>query len=74
MDDQQNYTKQYRDFFSAPAGQQFIQKIDDMIASNHEQAENEPEYAGVYMSRAKGNRQIADMIKSMTTEVQRIKQ
>jgi len=57
----------YQSFFlKAEAGKHYVQKLTELIDTNHRKAENEPELSRDYMQRAKGLREALDMITSLT--------
>lgn len=53
-------------YFESAAGIEFLKTLNDMINANHVSAENDPDKSRDYMQRAKGNREIQDVIKSLT--------
>lgn len=59
---------EYIVFFASPAGLQLLTTITGMIDSNHEKAENVPEHARDHVQRAKGNREVLNLIKSLMIE------
>lgn len=62
------FSKEYKQFFESPAGTEFLTTMTNMIDSNHEKAENEPDKSRDYMQRAKGNREVLNVVKSILAE------
>jgi len=60
---------EHKVYFDSPAGLELLTSISNMIDSNHEKAENEPDYARDHMQRAKGNREVLNMINTMKEKV-----
>lgn len=59
----------YQSFFiKAEAGQQFMKHLSELITTQHEKAENEPELSRDYVQRAKGVREVIQHIQSMSAE------
>jgi hypothetical protein len=55
----------YRDFFKdSQAGEHFTNSLAYLIEQNHHKAENEPDNARDYTQRAKGVREVLDVINS----------
>lgn len=59
------FAKEYKQFFESPAGIEFLTTVTGMIDTNHEKAENDPEHSRDHMQRAKGNREVLNVIKSI---------
>lgn len=58
----------YREFFvKSEAGKDFMIKLQSFIDNNHSKAEYTPESARDYTQRAKGIREIKDVIYSIVT-------
>lgn len=64
--------KAYQNFFlKSEDGQEFVRRISSLILENHEKAEREPEHARDYSQRASGQREVIDLIRSLTTEIKK---
>lgn len=57
--------KDYTFFFKSTSGEHLFNTISQIITSNHEKAEKDPEHARDYVQRAKGAREILDHISSV---------
>lgn len=67
--DQDVLRKGYQSFFlKTETGKYFIDKLDEMINSEHEKAENSPELARDHVQRAKGIRETKAHILSVVSE------
>lgn len=55
----------YITFFASPAGIELLTTISSLIDSNHQKAENDPNLARDFVQRAKGVRDVQNVIKSM---------
>ena len=59
----------YRSFFiEHPKGKEFMQALDELIASKHRDAENDPDHARDHVQRAKGVREVTSLINSLSAE------
>lgn len=58
--------KQTQDFVTSPAGEHFISKLDQLIAENHEKAENDGDKASQFTQRAKGVREAKQELIAMS--------
>lgn len=57
--------KHYTSFFRSEGGEHLLKTITQIITSNHEQAEKDPDHARDYVQRAKGAREVLDHISSV---------
>lgn len=61
--------KIWREFFiDSVEGQRFMERLQQMIDSQHEDAEKSPELARDHTQRAKGIREVIGMVKSSTAK------
>jgi C4-type Zn-finger protein len=63
-----DFSDAYVTFFGSPAGEAFLTTIYGMIDTEHEAAEKNPELARDHTQRAKGIREVTNIIKSMTAK------
>lgn len=68
----EDFTQRYKDFFrESPAGQHFIEKLEELINAQHQKAEDDPTLARDYTQRAKGVRETIAIINSLTAGVKK---
>lgn len=71
---EQSKTATYRAFFiESPEGAEYVAKLNQLIVSQHEKAENDPLLARDYTQRAKGIREAISLISSLTTDAKKSK-
>jgi hypothetical protein len=62
----------YSKFFDgSEAGLEFLKELNRLIDHNHEKAEEVPESARDHVQRAKGNREVLQHIRGVTTEIKK---
>lgn len=63
---QEEMAKAYQQFFTkTEPGKQFIDMMNRLIADAHERAENDPELARDHVQRAKGVREVVNLLNSL---------
>lgn len=67
-----NDVNYYRDFFvDSQAGSDLLKSIQKLITVEHTKAENEPDLARDHVQRAKGIREVINLINSKTAQTQK---
>ena len=61
--------KQYADFIASVAGEKFINKLNLLISTNHQSAEDNPDNSRDYVQRAKGVREALNELIASGVEV-----
>lgn len=62
------FTKEYRLFFTSPAGEDFMQHLQNLIKDFHVKAEDEPDRGRDYLQQSKGVREVLNHITTVTAE------
>lgn len=58
--------KQYREFFKeSEYGVKFVERLNEQISAQHMKAEDDPDHSRDYTQRAKGVREVLDLINSL---------
>lgn len=69
------FTKEYKTFFvESAAGQHLMKQIDQLVADAHEKAEANPELSRDFTQRAKGVRNVKDLIVGLGVEIKKGRQ
>jgi hypothetical protein len=58
--------QQLRDFINTPAGQWFIEGVENMRVAHYRKGEKDPNRASIELASAFGNNEVLDWIRSMT--------